>query len=145
MPMVTVEACGGVVFRILNNETQVLMIRRRDLWDLPKGKLEAGESHAMCAVREVAEETGSRLPLVVGFLAHTNHSYVESNTRVNKKTTWYAMVFDDRDVQFQPQSVEEITEVQWWPLQDAIKVAAFENLQTVLNIFEKLMVRHQQP
>lgn len=39
---------------------EVLLIHRPryDDWSLPKGKLDPGESHLECAVREVREETG---------------------------------------------------------------------------------------
>ena len=50
-----VHACGGVV---RNDKNDVLLIKRMGLWDLPKGKLEKGESYEECAKREVVEETG---------------------------------------------------------------------------------------
>ncbi len=37
---------------------EILMIFRRGKWDLPKGKLDKGESLEACALREVEEETG---------------------------------------------------------------------------------------
>ena len=50
-----IEAAGGLVF---NQKNEILMIFRNGKWDLPKGKLEAGESVESCAVREVEEECG---------------------------------------------------------------------------------------
>ena len=52
-PIIT--AAGGLV---QNNEGAFLLIYRRGFWDLPKGKLDLGESIPECAVREVQEETG---------------------------------------------------------------------------------------
>ena len=48
-------AAGGVV---TNKEGRVLFIFRNNKWDLPKGKLEKGESLEAAALREVEEETG---------------------------------------------------------------------------------------
>ena len=52
-----VQAAGGLVE---NDEGKVLIIFRRGKWDLPKGKMDEGETPALCAIREVEEETGLR-------------------------------------------------------------------------------------
>ena len=44
-----VEAAGGLVY---NDEGEVLLIFKRDHWDLPKGKIDKGESREAAAVRE---------------------------------------------------------------------------------------------
>jgi 8-oxo-dGTP diphosphatase len=58
-----IEAAGGVVWRCSSEGTvEVLLVHRPryDDWSLPKGKLDAGESHRDAALREVEEETGLR-------------------------------------------------------------------------------------
>ena len=54
-----IQAAGGIVFR---SGTQPLIaivrLRKDDDWVLPKGKLNAGETHKAAAKREVFEETG---------------------------------------------------------------------------------------
>ena len=47
-------AAGGLVF---NPKGEILAMQRRGFWDLPKGKMEKGESIQQTAVREVQEET----------------------------------------------------------------------------------------
>ena len=54
-----VRAAGGVV---VNDSGETLFIHRRGKWDLPKGKLDPGESPEKCAEREVSEETGVKKP-----------------------------------------------------------------------------------
>ena len=56
-----IHAAGGVVVR----DGQVLLVHRPryDDWTFPKGKLNAGESFADAALREVEEETGVRCSL----------------------------------------------------------------------------------
>ena len=49
------EAAGGL---ISNPAGEVLLMFRRGKWDLPKGKLDEGETLEACALREVQEETG---------------------------------------------------------------------------------------
>ena len=53
-----IEAAGGVVF---NEKNEILMIYRLKTWDLPKGKIEKGETPADAAFREVCEETNNSL------------------------------------------------------------------------------------
>src|SRR4026209_2051160 len=50
-----VRAAGGF---IENENKELLMIFRKGKWDLPKGKLDKGETLEECVVREVKEETG---------------------------------------------------------------------------------------
>ncbi|MCW2810889.1 MAG: mutT [Friedmanniella sp.] len=63
-----VLAGGAVVTRrhpVRGIEVVVIHRKRYDDWTLPKGKLEAGESVPVCAVREVWEETGVTIKLGV--------------------------------------------------------------------------------
>jgi 8-oxo-dGTP pyrophosphatase MutT (NUDIX family) len=57
---VTIRAAGGVPVRVRAQAAEVLLVHRRryDDWTFPKGKVEAGETDAECALREVEEETG---------------------------------------------------------------------------------------
>ena len=67
-----VEAAGGVVE---SDGGAVVMIRRNERWDLPKGHREEGESFGQCAAREAEEETGVKVNAVGELLATTLHSY----------------------------------------------------------------------
>lgn len=132
-----ISAAGGVVFSINNgeNDVDVLLIYRNKCWDLPKGKLETGESILMCASREVAEETQSELPIIIGDLGTTYHEYTEKNILIGKTTYWYSMVFP-RIQNLKPQTEEGIEQVEWIPLRKAIDLAGFDNLKEVLRRFE---------
>jgi bis(5'-nucleosidyl)-tetraphosphatase len=52
------QAAGVVVFRRGSAGERVLLLRAYRNWDLPKGRLEPGETSFDAAVREVREETG---------------------------------------------------------------------------------------
>ena len=86
MPTLTrsVRSAGGVlVRRETDGSLHVLLGRRGPLWRLPKGKLEAGESDAQAAEREVAEETGEG-GRVVARLGEVDFSFMEGRTRIEK-------------------------------------------------------------
>ncbi|WP_062205849.1 NUDIX hydrolase [Demequina salsinemoris] len=64
-PPGTVVAAGAIVWRIHDDELQVLAVHRPRYndWSWPKGKLDPGETLPACAIREVAEETGKQVVL----------------------------------------------------------------------------------
>src|SRR4051794_885016 len=54
-------SAGGVLVRSIQGRPHLAAIRprgRQNVWALPKGKIDPGESAAEAAVREVREETG---------------------------------------------------------------------------------------
>src|ERR1051325_5923127 len=58
---------GGVVRRTVNDEVQYLIVAASDnpdIWVLPKGHIEKGETPEAAAVREVMEEAGVRASIV---------------------------------------------------------------------------------
>ncbi len=131
-----ITAAGGVVFlKEEEKEPNVLLIYRNGFWDLPKGKLEKGESIPMCAAREVAEETGSELPIIISELGTTYHEYQEKKKHFGKTTYWYVMVYP-RSQDLVPQKSEGIEKMEWKPLSDAKELVGFDNLKEVLQRFE---------
>ncbi|MDR1121612.1 MAG: NUDIX domain-containing protein [Dysgonamonadaceae bacterium] len=109
------EAAGGLVTR---PNGHILMIKRHDKWDLPKGKAEKGESLQETAIREVMEECGLKTPpKITGELAHTFHTYHQDGNRILKHTAWYAMRHDGGEILY-PQLSENITSAVWLPQTD---------------------------
>ena len=114
---IIVEAAGGIV---LNNDNQILMIFRNGKWDLPKGKLETGESLQDCAIREVEEECGITGLSVIEKTLKTYHTYVLRGKGVLKQTHWYKMK-TNFDGEFSPQIEEGITKVSWFYTHEIFK------------------------
>ena len=81
-------AAGGVV---TNKQGKVLFIYRNDKWDLPKGKLDKGESIEECALREVEEETGVKKLKIENFLKTTYHIFKRNGKYRLKEVHWFAM------------------------------------------------------
>lgn len=109
----TISAAGGLVF---NNKDEVLMIFRRSMWDLPKGKLDLNEKKKAAALREVREETGLLKLSIVKKLKKTFHTYrLENSTKVLKVTHWYLMMSSDATPPV-PQLEEDIEIAKWIPV-----------------------------
>ncbi|MBE9488136.1 MAG: NUDIX domain-containing protein [Bacteroidetes bacterium] len=104
-----IEAGGGVV---LNNNEELLMIKRNGHWDLPKGKLEKGEVIEICAVREVKEECGIKNIECHDIHTLTRHIYFLNNEWVAKPTFWFNMRCNDEKI-LTPQTEEGIEIVEW--------------------------------
>ena len=102
------EAAGGYVE---NEKNELLVFYRRGSWDMPKGKIDPGESPDQAAIREVQEETGLINVSLGPFLAVTYHTYELKGQRILKKTWWYRM--HTTDTLLVPQTEEDIEEIHW--------------------------------
>ncbi|HKL19875.1 MAG TPA: NUDIX domain-containing protein [Halalkalibaculum sp.] len=137
--MKEVTAAGGVLFREGDKDTgpEILLMYRRGVWDLPKGKLESGERIPECARREVSEEVGSSIPEITEQLCDTFHEYEENGEHIGKTTHWYAMKLDDPGQQLKPETKEGIEKLEWVPADQARQRVGYDNLVTVIRDFRK--------
>lgn len=101
-----VPAAGGLV---QNARNESLFIYRNNIWDLPKGKIEEGESIETAAIREVEEECGIFNLKLVKQLTTTYHIYYQKGDKL-KLTYWFLMT-SDYEKPLIPQIEEGITEV----------------------------------
>ncbi|MFO7940658.1 MAG: NUDIX domain-containing protein [Bacteroidales bacterium] len=126
-----IEAGGGVVESLSG---EILAIKRHGKWDLPKGKIEDGETPEQGALREVEEECGIKDLTANGLLTHTYHTYLLNEQPILKKTHWYSM-HHSGDAQLAPQTEEGITEVSWFPKNqlDAVINNTYASIIEVLN------------
>ena len=127
------EAAGGVVS---NEKDEILVIFRRGKWDLPKGKIDPGETPEQAAIREIEEETGASGLKINSHLTDTYHTYFLKEKRVLKKTFWYDVscsVTDD----IKPQFEEDIQVVKWvnnTGLKDCLK-NTYASIKNVLGCY----------
>jgi 8-oxo-dGTP pyrophosphatase MutT (NUDIX family) len=104
-----IKAAGGFV---LNENKEVLMMFRRGKWDLPKGKMDKGETFEQCAIRETEEETGLKDTRLISFLITTYHTYHEGTRSVLKETKWFTMSVKGKQ-KLIPQAEEQISKLEW--------------------------------
>jgi 8-oxo-dGTP pyrophosphatase MutT (NUDIX family) len=120
-----IEAGGGLV---RNENDEYLLIYRRGKWDLPKGKLDEGETAAEGALREVEEECGAKDLKLGAELLPTYHTYEQDGMRILKKTYWFEMTSNQE--KFTPEADEGIEKAEWMNLNEQV----VKNLDTYPNI-----------
>ena len=125
-------AAGGVV---QNEEGKVLFIYRKKRWDLPKGKVEKGESLEEGAMREVMEETGVK-KLKVGDLAGvTYHIFKRSNRYQLKESHWF-FISSKHEGELVPEAKEDITKAVWKGKNKTIK-ALEKTYPNIAHLFDE--------
>src|SRR6476661_5196973 len=112
-------SAGGLVVRTEDGTASAALIGRLDRrgrlrWSLPKGHVEAGETHEEAAIREVAEETGIS-GRITARLGSVDYTFIAEGRRIHKRVHHYLMIavggeLSDADI--------EVTEVAWVPLSD---------------------------
>jgi 8-oxo-dGTP pyrophosphatase MutT (NUDIX family) len=124
-----ISAAGGAVF---NTDGELLIMKRKGLWDLPKGKLDKGESIEKAAVREVEEECNVFDIKLKKKLAVTYHLYFEKRWLL-KETHWFKMKTNKWE-DATPQVEEEIEKIKWVKLNklDLDKLDTYNNIRYVI-------------
>ncbi len=131
------EAAGGIVE---NEDEELLFIYRLEYWDLPKGKIEKGETSEFAAYREIEEECGIKSHKLQSHLKDTYHIYSMGGKMYLKKTFWYYFLLKDGSEEVKPQTEEDIELVSWFG-EDEIQLAlldSYESIKEVYKAYQKL-------
>jgi len=126
-------SAGGVVYRRDGQSIEVVLASRRtrrgDLaWGLAKGGIEEGESLEDAAIREVREETGIEA-VVEASLGDTQYFYVWEEIRIRKTVHFFLMRATGGDP---AERDDEMEEIRWFPIERALKRAAYRGEREVL-------------
>jgi 8-oxo-dGTP pyrophosphatase MutT (NUDIX family) len=128
-----IYAAGGVVFK----KGKMLVIFRNEKWDLPKGKIDKGESAEAAAIREVQEECGINRLEIVKELPSTFHIYQSPHKNsqgrwILKETFWFEMNYSGKG-NGKPRTEENISEVRWMGKSELDEIISntYENLKPV--------------
>lgn len=98
---------------------------RDDVWALPKGKIDPGESAAETAVREVREETGVEGRLVEK-LGDVRYVYTFRGERIFKVVSFFLLRAGRGRIGEIDEAMRiEVTEARWLPLEEAPRLLAY--------------------
>jgi 8-oxo-dGTP pyrophosphatase MutT (NUDIX family) len=127
-----IEAAGGIVQR----KQKFLVIKRKGLWDIPKGKIDKGEDAETACVREIKEECGIDGHRIMHPLVETYHCMKWNGEPAIKRTYWYMLAYDGPKAT-QPEVKEDITEATWMSRKKllGIRTDTFGSITEVLDAF----------
>lgn len=131
-------AGGGLVY---NSKNEILFIHRNGRWDIPKGKIEKGESIEECAIREVEEETGVKGLEIIKTLDTTYHVFKRNGKFCLKETFWFEMRTTSTE-ELTPQKNEGIKKAKWLNFEKSQK-ALDKSYENVKLLFPKeYLIKH---
>ena len=124
------HAAGCVIFNATPDELHILLIfDQYGQWTFPKGHLEAGETSAAAAIREVYEETGIQGEL--GALVQTiYYDVVKKGRTLHKQVDFFVMHTTQRTVTLQ--ASEGISDYRWVDAATAMTLLSYDQMQAVL-------------
>ncbi len=123
-------SAGVVVVRRMRGRWWLATVRPQgkpeDVWVLPKGLVDAGESPADTALREGYEETGLRARLS-SKLGDVRYVYTWEGERVFKIVSFYLAHATGGRIGALPAGMEvEVADARWFPLDDGARLLAYK-------------------
>ena len=126
-----IEAAGGLI----KNGDNYLFIHRLNKWDLPKGKLDKGESKEHAAIRECEEECGISDLEILAELQSTYHIYHYKNVLALKITYWFLMRTSYSRTLI-PQTEEHIDKAEWMNKEQIKNMVVKKTYPSVLDVIK---------
>lgn len=141
IPTIDQISAGGVAFRSNNSaaEVAIVSVNPSRRWQLPKGLIDAGETEAQAALREVREEAGLECALLEK-IETVEYWYVgtENGKRVryHKFVHFFLLKYVAGDV---TDHDHEIVEARWVSAVEAIEMLAFKSEKDVVGKASELI------
>lgn len=130
------KSCGVVAYKTIDNVNYYLLIRayNGDI-GFPKGHVEAGESEAETAARELKEETNAEVEIIPGFRREMEY-IIPSKKNVSKEVVYFlGRCIKDNII---PQR-REVSEARFVPYDEAMRIITFEDSRRILRDAENMI------
>ena len=129
-----IEAAGGFI----EKDNEFLFIHRQGIWDLPKGKLEKGETIKNAAIRECEEECGIKQLTITKQLSSSFHLYKYKKGFALKQSYWFYMK-SDYSKKLTPQLEEDIDEVKWFSKHEIETIIINHTYYTIRDVINEAL------
>lgn len=127
-----IDAAGGIVQR----KKKYLVIKRKGLWDIPKGRIDKGEDAETACVREIMEECGINGHEIIAPLTETYHTMKWNGKPALKRTFWYMLSYEGPK-ETTPEIKEDITKAKWMTEEEMLGIRGntFGSINEVLDAY----------
>ena len=129
---------GGLVLRRRESAYDALLIGRGTprIWTLPKGHVEARESHEQAALREVREETGCWAEIVTK-LNDISYWFYLNHLKHKKSVTFYLMRYLSGDT---ANHDHEVDEARWFDVAAAKRSLKYVNEKRLIDMAQDYLL-----
>lgn len=123
------KSCGAIIYALLNEQRQYLLIRHMNggHWAFAKGHVEEGETEIETALREIDEETGLTVQLNSQFRESISYQPKED---ITKEVVYFIAQANTQEVRRQE---IEVLEAQWLPYDQAQQLLTYSNDKLLLD------------
>ena len=125
-------SAGGLVLRRNGTDLEALLIGRGmpRVWSLPKGHVEARETHEQAALREVREETGCWAEILIK-LSDISYWFYLNRTKHKKSVHFYLMNYLSGDT---ANHDHEVDEARWFEIKAAKRGLKYVNEKRLVDL-----------
>lgn len=130
------KSCGAIIFRIIDNEIQYLILESLEpdsYWGFAKGHMEASETEEETCIREVFEETGIEIKIENGFRAVDKYKIAED---AQKEIIIFLGNTKTYSVNIQK---EELIDYKWCDYNTAYQLITFKSSKDMLDKGDKFL------
>lgn len=132
--MIHEKSCGAIVYTNADGERLYLIEQMLGgHWGFPKGHVEANENEKETALREIKEEVGLDVVIDCGFRAVDTYSPGDG---IIKDVVYFVAYSKSTDTIMQ---IEEVRDIKWVKLNDAIDLIKFPSLQEILKMADNYL------
>ena len=128
------KSCGAVVFTRINGEIRYVLAQAAGgHFGFPKGHVEAGETEAETALREIFEEVHLRPTLLDGF-RETSEYYIPA-VDVQKQVVFFLGEYSGQEIRPQPEELQSAPLVTYEEAMQLLQHQENRRILTAVNTF----------